>query len=74
MNKVDVVLAITAAAMNWRNDPRINAMYALIAVNRNQLQWICQGQPDNGDIMAHDAVLFAVQEGGKPAFLTQAGL
>lgn len=74
MNKVDAMLTVVQAAMNFANDPRVNALYTLLAVNRNQLTWICQNQPDNGNVMALDAVRFAIGEGDKPAFMVQAGL
>jgi hypothetical protein len=74
MPKVDVLLALVQAATTYGNDQRINAMYALLAVNRNQLQWIVQNQPDNGDVMATDAVLYSVGKQNKPAWMAQAGL
>jgi hypothetical protein len=74
MPKVDVVLNIVQAAMTYSNNSAINALYANLAVNRNQLQWICQGQPDNGDIMAEEAVRYALGVGPKPGFMAQAGL
>jgi hypothetical protein len=74
MSKVDVVLNIVQAAMTYSNNSSVNALYALLGVNRNQLQWVCQSQPDNGDVMAQDAVEFALGMKPKPSFMTQAGL
>lgn len=74
MPKVDVMLNIVQSAMNFANSPKINALYAQLAVNRDQLFWICNGQLDNGDVMATQAVEFALGAGPKPGFMAQAGL
>lgn len=60
--------------MNFGNNPKINTLYAQLAFNRNVLYWICNGQPDNGDVMATQAVEFAIGMSPKPAFMVQAGL
>lgn len=74
MPKVDVMLNIVLAAITFGNDPRINKLYADLAVTKNTLYWICQNQPDNGDIQAQDAVRYAIGQGPKPGWMSQAGL
>jgi hypothetical protein len=74
MNKVDIMLAIVQAGMVLGNDPRINKVYADLCRKNNTLLWICENQPDNGDIMAADAVKYAIGQGPKPAWMAQAGL
>jgi hypothetical protein len=74
MPKIDVVLNIIQAAMTYSNNPAVNKLYALLAVNRNELQGICENQPGNGDLMADEAVMFAIDQALKPRWMEQAGL
>lgn len=74
MPKIHIVLAIIQAGISIQEDPRVNSLYALLAHNRNQLYSICENQDDNGDIMAHDAVLFCLGLGQKPHWMAAAGL
>jgi len=74
MAKIDVVLAIVQAAMTYSNDPAVNALYARMASNRDQLQGVCQNQDQTADILARDAVLAAVNQQGDPHWMLQAGI
>lgn len=74
MPKVDIMLAIVQASIMLANDPRVNKVFADLANARSTLQWICQNQDDNGDVMARDAVLYAMGQSPKPQFMQAAGL
>lgn len=74
MPKVVLVLNIIQAAMSLDNDPRINAIYAQIGENSNELQQILQDQPDASDQLAKQAVLYALGAAGKPHWLEAIGL
>lgn len=74
MPKVDIVLALICASCGNNFDQRVMKLYADVAFLRNTYQWICQNQPDNGDVMAHDAIEWAIGDGPKPSWLTQGGL
>ena len=74
MVKVDIMLNIVLASIPMANNPAVNNLYANLCITRNTLQWICEGQPDNGDVMAADAVTYALGNGPKPLWMAQAGL